>query len=85
MTEHTTTVDPSLDLPSLVGQSVQRVHTERIANHLAEYEVDHHDPLDDPHLVHTTCGETICTIEHEDSLSLLALTALTHRCATEGA
>jgi hypothetical protein len=50
-------------------------------NHAAaDFTVEVRDDADDPHLIHATCGATICTVEHGDNLDVLLRTAAGHEC-----
>lgn len=52
---------------------------------LADFRVDTDpDRNSDPYLVCGRCGECVCTIQHDDELSVLVAVAEGHVCGSEG-
>jgi hypothetical protein len=53
----------------------------RLEDSLDRFRVDTDaDRNADPYLICDDCGETLCTVEHGDTLGVLAFTALAHDC-----
>lgn len=72
---------PPMTMPPTAAASLRAapaVELEELEDFEVQWSAD--TARSDPDLIHLVCGGRVCTVEHEDTLEVLARAAIGHRC-----